>query len=396
MALRKLIISTLLFIASIHGQDEPEELETSNEDLVGSGDADSEPPATAVFKAIDEVSSKKGKTNFVGVNICGFDFGCNQKGSCDLSMIDAPLPNVPPAYTSQDNPLNDGTAQMHHFATADNFNIFRLPVSWQYLVNNDLGGPLDPTNFGHYDQLVRGCLSTGAHCIIDLHNYARWNGKMIGQQDVDGGPTASQFADLWGQLAGRYKEDYRVWFGLMNEPHDLPALASWAAAVQAAVTAIRAAGAAAQLISLPGRGHQSPGYLIAKGDGDVLGRVTNPDGTTDGLVFDVHLYLDAEGSGADRTCVTSGIEENWAPLAGWLRRNGRRAIVSETGGGDTPSCEKYLCQQLRYLDDNSDVFLGYVIWGAGAFKKSYELSVTPSVKGDSWNDVALLTKCVAR
>lgn len=170
---------------------------------------------------------------------------------------------------------------------------------------------------------------------------------MIGEDD---GPTTSQFADVWSQIAASYRGEGRVWFGIMNEPHDLPSLSSWADAVQAAITAIRRAGAAIQYISLPGRGYQSPGYLIAKGDGDVLKEVTNPDGSTANLVFDVHLYLDAEGPGTSKKCVTSGIEDHWAPLADWLRENKRQAIVSETGGGDTPSCEKYLCQQLRYLE----------------------------------------------
>lgn len=270
-----------------------------------------------------------------------------KQGSCDIARIDAPLPNVPPAYSSPYEPLGNGPAQMLHFVSAHNFNIFRLPVSWQYLVDNVLGGPLDPTNFGMYDHLVRECLATGSFCMIDLHNYARWDGKMIG---LDDGPSVSQFADLWGRLAANYKDDDRVWFGIMNEPYDLPWLSSWTDTVQAAVTAIRQAGAATQFISLPGRGFQSPGYLIYKGDGDALKEVTNPDGTTANLVFDVHLYLDAGGTGRSRRCVTSGIEWSWSPLAEWLRQNGRQAIVSETGAGDTPSCEVYFCQQLQYLE----------------------------------------------
>jgi len=47
-------------------------------------------------------------------------------------------------------------------------NIFRLPVGWQYLVNNKLGGTLDSGNFGRYDQLVKGCLNTGAYCMLDV------------------------------------------------------------------------------------------------------------------------------------------------------------------------------------------------------------------------------------
>ena len=56
---------------------------------------------------------------------------------------------------------------------------------------------LDATNVVKYDQLVQACLATGAKCIIDIHNYARFNDEIIGQ----GGPTNAQFADLWAQIA---------------------------------------------------------------------------------------------------------------------------------------------------------------------------------------------------
>lgn len=106
---------------------------------------------------------------------------------------------------------------MNHFVKDDGLNAFRLPVSWQYLVNNNLGGTLDATNFANYDALVQGCINSGASmCIIDIHNYARWNGAIIGQ----GGPTNAQFSSLWSQLATKYANNAKVAFGLMNEPHD--------------------------------------------------------------------------------------------------------------------------------------------------------------------------------
>lgn len=110
----------------------------------------------------------------------------------------------------------DGAAQMRHFADNDKFNAFRLPVGWQYLVNNQLGGKLDSTNFPKYDALVKACLATGAHCIIDIHNYARWDGAIIGQ----GGPKDEQFADLWSQLMTHYASEPNVVVGMVNEPHD--------------------------------------------------------------------------------------------------------------------------------------------------------------------------------
>lgn len=55
-----------------------------------------------------------------------------------------------------------GAAQMQHFYKDDNMNIFRLPVGWQYLTNNVVGGDLDATNFGKYDELMQSCLDLGA------------------------------------------------------------------------------------------------------------------------------------------------------------------------------------------------------------------------------------------
>lgn len=69
----------------------------------------------------------------------------------------------------------DGAGQMKHFVEDDGFNIFRLPVGWQFLTNDVLTGTLYEDNFQEYDTLVQTCLSTGASCIIDVHNYARWN-----------------------------------------------------------------------------------------------------------------------------------------------------------------------------------------------------------------------------
>lgn len=107
---------------------------------------------------------------------------------------------------------------MTHYTTVDKLNIFRLPVGWQFLVPS-LGATLDAGNFAKYDQLMQACLATGAHCIIDIHNYARWNGQIIGSGSY-GGPTNDNFANLWSQLATKYMSDERVVMGLVNEPHN--------------------------------------------------------------------------------------------------------------------------------------------------------------------------------
>ncbi|ERS97418.1 glycoside hydrolase family 5 protein [Sporothrix schenckii 1099-18] len=319
---------------------------------------------------------------FVGTNIAGFDFGCSITGVDNITQAYPPL-------SSLGGP--DGAGQMQHFVKDDGMNIFRLPVGWQYLLNNNLGGKLDGNNAGKYDQLVQACLATGAYCIVDIHNYARWNNQIIGQ----GGPTNEQFADLWSQLATKYASQQKIVFGIMNEPHDVPDINKWADSVQAAVTAIRAV-ATKQMILLPGNDWTSAEQMSTK-SGPALLKVKNPDGSVDGLIFDVHKYLDSDNSGTHTECVTDNISKAFQPLATWLRANKRQALNSETGGGNTASCQKYLCSQIQFLNQNADVFLGYVGWSAGSFSPAtYELSEVPTKNGNSWTDSSLVTACIAR
>ncbi|MCJ1474939.1 hypothetical protein MMC13_003599 [Lambiella insularis] len=278
---------------------------------------------------------------------------------------------------------------MAHFTKEHNFNLYRLPVAWQYLVNNVLGGTLEPGCSAHYDMLVQACLATGSHCLIDVHNYARWNGGIIGQ----GGPTNEQFANLWSQLATKYASESKVMFGLMNEPHDLPDLNLWAESVQCAVTAIRQAGATSQVILLPGNDYTSAGSFVSGGSAAALCNVTNLDGTVTNLIFDVHKYLDSDGSGTHAECVSNQIDASFSPLATYLRANNRQALLSETGGGSSNSdCMVDVCQALRFLDSNSDVYLGYIGWAAGAFSTDYILSLRPlGSAADGWTDQQLLS-----
>jgi endoglucanase len=179
---------------------------------------------------------------------------------------------------------------------------------------------------------MQACLSTAAYCAIDLHNFARFNGNIIGQSS--GGPTDAQFADLWTQLATKYKRNTKVIFGLMNEPHDVE-ITAWANTVQLAVTAIRNAGASTQMILLPGNNFTSAGNFVSNGSVAALIKVTNPDGSIDGLILDVHKYLDVDNSGTHSKCTTDNISDAFALVAAFLRESGRQAMASETWAGSS-------------------------------------------------------------
>ncbi|KAJ7154778.1 endoglucanase [Mycena filopes] len=326
-----------------------------------------------------------GTLQFTGVNIAGFDFGSNSDGSATPGAAWPPLLQ----YFGM-----DGAGQMTHFVKDDGYNTFRLPVPWQFFANYVLGAPLNMTNMAKYDALVQACLATGAqtHCIIDMHNYARWENTIIGQ----GGPTNAQFAAIWGDIATFYKDQPRVIFGIMNEPHDVPDINLWAATVQAAVTAIRKAGATTQMILLPGNNWTSAQTFVSNGSADALKKVVNLDGSVTNLIFDVHKYLDFDNSGTNPECTTNNIVDSWAPLAQWLRCNKRQAFNTETGGGfNSTSCLTLMCQQIAFQAQNSDVFLGYVGWAAGNFFTGYVLSELPAQSGSTWVDTPLVAKCMA-
>ena len=297
---------------------------------------------------------------------------------------------------------------MQHFSSVDKFNIFRLPVAWQYL-QDTLGAPLNTANLGTYDKLVQACLQTGAFCIIDIHNYARWDGNIIGQS---GGPTNDQFADLWSQLGKKYAPSGRVIMGLMNEPHDsmyrfcffiapniadpslptVPDISAWATAVQGAVTAIRKAGATDNMILLPGTSYTSAGAFVSDGSAAALNGVKDVDNTVSKLIFDVHNYFDSDGSGTTAGCTSNKISDGFQPLVSFLKSNNRQALVSELGGGSSDaSCLTNICAALDFLNENSDVYLGWVGWSAGSFQSSYVLSLDPS----GGTDVPLVKQCFA-
>lgn len=335
-----------------------------------------------------------------GVNIAGFDFGSDIQGRANLTMSFGPVLSI-----GRGN--SDGAGQMQHFIQQDGLNAFRLPVTWQYLINsNNLNGTAvngtDPTvlptsngqlsaaNVSRYDELVQACLATGSYCIIDLHNYARFEGQIIGQ----GGPTNDQFANLWSQLATMYRNESRVVFGVMNEPHDMPNLSTWADTVQAAVTAIRKAGATTQMILLPGDDFTSAQTFVSNGSAGNLSRVHNLDGSNTSLLFDVHKYLDADGSGTSRECVTDHIDDAFRPLAQFLVANGRQAILSETGGGNTASCLMFLCNELAFINANTDAFVGYTAWAAGGFSLDYNLTMTPKGSTGNFSDQETVRQCV--
>ena len=123
--------------------------------------------------------------------------------------------------------------------------VIRLPFLWERLQRTELG-PLDAAELGRLDDVVNYATSKGLKIEIEPHNYGYGFGSLIGSGET---PNSS-FADLWGKLAVHYKSNPDVIFGLMNEPH-VQTATEWLSSANAAIAAIRSAGAAQQIL-VPG------------------------------------------------------------------------------------------------------------------------------------------------
>lgn len=317
--------------------------------------------------------AKKSGVQFAGINISGGEYGVDSSGTSHPSGSSNAYYYAP-----------GGTEQFAHFFSKG-ANIFRIPAGWQYLVADKLSGPLDETYMSQYDLWVQACLATGAKCILDVHNYGRWNGQIVGQSN--GAVKDEDLMDLWAKLAKRYPQP-NIIYEIINEPHDMNE-PTWKNTVQKVVHAIRDAGSTSNWILLPGNAWTSAKNWETN-SGDLL-TVTDSDGSTDRLIIDVHRYMDADGSGTTAECVQNTIDDSLAPLAAVLRRAGRRALLTETGGGNTTSCLRDVCQALAYINQNADVYLGWLGFSAGGFKASDVLDETPNADG---SDVPLVQQCI--
>ena len=140
-------------------------------------------------------------------------------------------------------PTND---EIDYFASKG-MNVIRVPFLWETLQPVPLA-PFNTDEISRFQAVIDYAVSKSLTVIIDPHNYARYYGEIIGGPSVS---TAS-FADFWARLSTVFAGEQLVWFGLVNEPHDMPNDV-WLAEANAAIAAIRGAGAE-NLILVPGNG----------------------------------------------------------------------------------------------------------------------------------------------
>ncbi len=213
------------------------------------------------------------------------------------------------------------------------------------------------------------------HERVSKYNHAReWQPArfVIGQPEHDDGRPHEV-----AHLAQKFGKEPHVVFGLMNEPHDMPA-AAWAKSAQAAIDAIRATGAC-NLLLVPGVNWTGAHSWTKDSEHGVNAQTMRAIRDKGAHAFEFHQYLDADSSGTSGQCREK--DEVLAALSvatNWLRENKRKGFLGEFGAGDSEQCRKGLDAMLEHMADNADVWTGWAYWAAGAWwPKDYPLSIEP-------------------
>ena len=303
-------------------------------------------------------SSAASVAAYRGVNLAGADFG------------EGYLPGIYEThYIYPDQTSVD-------YFRGKRMNTVRLPFRWERL-QRSLLAEFDATELARLDGFVTATTAKGVNVLLDPHNYARYNGQLVGSSSVPN----SALANFWSRLAQRYKSNPRVIFGLMNEPHTMPT-EQWVSAANEAIVAIRATGAN-NLILVPGNAWTGAHswYNNWYGTPNATAMLGIQD-SGNNFAFDVHQYLDADASGTSPSCVSTSIGvERLTAFTNWLYTNNKRGFLGEFAGGDNPVCSQALSNMLQYMSEHPSVWIGWTWWAAGPWWEDYFYSIEPTASG---------------
>ncbi len=255
--------------------------------------------------------------------------------------------------TATSFPTNDNI----DYYASKGLNILRLPILWEQL-QPVKDGPLDQAYLDEIHRVVDHAAARGITVVIDLHNFGQAYGDLVGSANL----TNADFADFWGRLAGELKGDANVMLGLMNEPN-VQTPAAWLQSANAAIAAIRAAGAT-QTILVPGSSWDGAYNWLSTGNAATVGTgVVDP---LNNYAFEVHQYVDLNASGGTSSVVSADI--GWQRLQAithWAEARGAKLFLGEFGVGTDATSLQALDKMLDYMSRHTAAWLGGTYWAAG-------------------------------
>ncbi|KAH7342872.1 glycoside hydrolase superfamily, partial [Rhexocercosporidium sp. MPI-PUGE-AT-0058] len=316
---------------------------------IGSSTGPSKTHVAATVAVSAGSSNSTGALQWLGVNESGAEFGnANIPGTLGKDY-------TWPLTASIDTLMGKG------------MNIIRIPIQMERLAQGAMTVALDTTYLGGLSTLVTHITTAGAHAVIDAHNFGRYGGSIF--------TSTANFKTFWTNVATEFKSNDKVIFDCNNEFHDEPSNQLVADLNQACIDGVRAAGATKQYIFVEGTSYSGAWTWTSSGNSNVMGNLTDPSNK---IVYEMHQYLDSDGSGTSDVCVSSTIgAERIAEATKWLQANGKKGILGEFAGGANTVCKSAVTGLLDALVEGSDVWMGAIWWGGGPWWGNYIFSMEP-------------------
>lgn len=233
-------------------------------------------------------------------------------------------------------------------------NAIRVAIKWDYLQPTKQGAFSSSVLF-KLKRYIGALLDNGIVAIIDIHSYAKHSGLYFGEE---GGPVQADFVDLWTRLASEFIASKNVHIGLMNEPVGSTfSVSDWATVVQAGITAIRSVGFTGY-IHVEGPPWSNAHAFVS---GGWAAEAINLTDSLDKIIYQVHTYLDTDNAGNSSEIAYEGVGvARLTDVTAWAKTNGKKLFLGEIGCASTGVSE--LRTTLQYMEDNSDVWVGWTYW----------------------------------
>ena len=291
-----------------------------------------------------------------GVNLAGAEFGSNMPG----------------IYNSDYTYPTSGELDYYH---TKGLNLIRLPIKWER-IQPVLNGSIDASELLRIKNFLLLAQNRNMYVIIDLHNYCRF--KLNGTEEIIGSNNLSiaNIKDLWTKLSLELNNDTTVWgYGIMNEPHDLLANATWFNIAQEVINGIRTNDPTTRII-VGGDSWSSAERWMQYSDN--LKNLSDPSNK---LIFEAHVYFDNDASGAyDASYDIEGAYPNIGvdrvtPFVNWLQSNSLHGFIGEYG---VPANDiRWFTALDNFLSYLKQHCINGTYWAGGPWWGNYILSVEP-------------------
>jgi endoglucanase len=253
------------------------------------------------------------------------------------------------------------------WAAAQGFGMLRVPFVFQN-IQAASGAALDEAAMRQLDPVLDECAARRIVCLLDMHNYGSYYlDDSAASQGLPGTIDVSnaRLAQLWAEIADRYKNNADVWFDLMNEPHQQTAL-EWVKTANAIAAAIRLTGATNKIV-FQGTAWEGAWTWSSSGNAVQMLKAYDPGNN---FAFEAHQYLDGNGSGTSPACVAGSGATRIEAFTKWLQKYALLGILGEVGWAANAPCTAEataLLDSWRAASASASAggYIGLTYWAAG-------------------------------